>query len=291
MDIDYLREFVVLSETGNFLEAADQLFISQSALSRHIKSLEDELGVAVFDRTTRRVVLNQYGRLLLPYAKEIDRIHYEYTTAFYNELNGEHGNVRVGAIPVMAQYHITDVLARFQKENANFSMDVIEADSLQLVKMLRSNQCDFAFLREWDDSDNEFNKIPFTTDNMAALMPLDHPLAKEESLQLGQLYRDPLLLLARDTFMYSLCVQKCREAGFEPHIAFTGHRAENIVDLVSKGMGVALLMKKPVLYMERKDIAIVDVQPLISTTISLAYAKNTRMSSAAAHFLNLVKAI
>lgn len=291
MEIDYIREFVLLAETGNYMEAADKLFISQSSLSRHIKSLEADLGVQVFERTTRKVQLSTYGRLFLPYAKNISRIQYEYTTAFYNELNQEHGTVRVGSIPVMAQYHITDILAQFQRENANFSLDVTEADSLQLTKLLRSGQCDFAFLREWDDTDGEFNKIPFTTDVLTALLPLDHPLAGANYLQLSQLYNDPILLLAKDTLMYSLCLEAFHQAGLEPHVAFTGHRADNIADLVSKGMGIGLLMKKPVLYLNRPDIVTVDIQPLITTTISLAYAKNLKMSPVANHFLDLFKAL
>lgn len=62
MELSYIREFVVLAETGNYLEAADALFIAQSSLSRHIKSIELDLGSPLFDRTTRKVVLNGFGQ-------------------------------------------------------------------------------------------------------------------------------------------------------------------------------------------------------------------------------------
>ena len=140
MEIDYICEFSVLAETCNFLEAADQLFISQSSLSRHLKTLEKELGVPLFDRTTRSVTLNGFGQLFLPYARQIAAIRYEYTTAIGNAVNAEHGNIRIGSIPVMTQYRITDVMMRFRQENPRFTLDVIEADSNQLTKMLRSNQ-------------------------------------------------------------------------------------------------------------------------------------------------------
>lgn len=289
MEIEYIQEFVVLAETGNFFEAAEKLFISQSSLTRHIKSMEEELGAQVFDRTTRKVTLSYFGKLFLPYAKEINRIQYEYTTAFYNARQGTHGNVKVGSIPIMIPYKITDVMARFQRENSNFSLDVMEADSLQLVKMLRSAQCDFAFLREWDDSDNEFNKVAYASDVLVALVPKDHILATEEYLQLEQLRHEPLLLLAKDTFMYSLCISECRNAGFEPRVTFTGHRAENILDLVSKGMGIALLMKKASSALVNEHIQVVNIEPRISTTINLAYPKNVVLSEASHHFLNLVK--
>lgn len=289
MDINYIKEFAALADNGNFMETADQLFISQSALSRHIKCLEKEIGSPLFVRTTRKVSLSRIGKIFLPYAKEIAKLQYEFTTAINNELNGHHGNVRIGSIPVMIPYKITDVIARFQNENVNITIDVIEADSLQLIKMLRSGQCDFAFIREWDDSDNEFNKIPFAYDSLAALVPASHPLAKRKSIQIKDLENEHLLLLGKETFMYKLCITECLKAGFEPHVAFTGYRAENILDLISKGMGIALLTKKPILSLVNKKITIVDIEPSIKTTISLAYSKNTKMSPAAMHFLNLVK--
>ena len=247
MDIDYIHEFVVLADTGNYMEAADKLFLTQSSLTRHIQKLEAALGVLLFDRSTRHIELNKYGNLFMPYARQISQLQKEYTTTFCNELNRERGTIRIGAIPVMAQYQITDILARFQQENRNFMLDIQEADSLKLIQMLRDEEIDFAVIRESDDASSAFCKIPITQDTLAALMPAGHPLAVKDHIELKQLYRDSFLLLGRDTFMYSLCVRECRSAGFEPHIAFTSNRVDNIIGLVSKGMGVGLLTKRPVM--------------------------------------------
>ena len=67
MNTEYLKEFVVLAETKNFGEASDRLYMNQSTLSKHIKSLENELGINLFLRTTRRVELTNYGQTFLPY--------------------------------------------------------------------------------------------------------------------------------------------------------------------------------------------------------------------------------
>ena len=65
MELNHLKEFVVLAKIENYMEAAENLFISQSTLSKHIKSLETELGINLFDRTTRQVKLNEAGRVFL----------------------------------------------------------------------------------------------------------------------------------------------------------------------------------------------------------------------------------
>lgn len=291
MDIDYIHEFVVLAGTGNYMEAADRLFLTQSSLTRHIQKLEADLGVTLFDRTTRRIELNQYGRLFLPYAEQIALLQKDYTTAFCNELNRERGTIRIGAIPVMAQYHITDILARFQQENRNYMLDIQEADSLQLIQMLREERIDFAVIRESDDASSSFRKIPITQDTLATLMPKNHPLAGSEHIELKQLYRDSFLLLGRDTFMYSLCVRECRTAGFEPHIAFTSNRVDNIIGLVSKGMGVGLLTKRPVMSANHSDIAVVDVLPAITTTISLAYLPDKKLTAPQQQLVRLFESL
>ena len=279
MDIDYIHEFVVLADTGNYMEAADKLFLTQSSLTRHIQKLEADLGVLLFDRSTRHIELNKYGNLFMPYARQISQLQKEYTTTFCNELNRERGTIRIGAIPVMAQYQITDILARFQQENRNFMLDIQEADSLKLIQMLRDEEIDFAVIRESDDASSAFCKIPITQDTLAALMPAGHPLAVKDHIELKQLYRDSFLLLGRDTFMYSLCVRECRSAGFEPHIAFTSNRVDNIIGLVSKGMGVGLLTKRPVMSATHSEIAVVDILPAITTTISLAYLPGKKLTA------------
>ena len=184
MEIEYICEFVVLAETCNYMEAADRLFVSQSALSRHIKALEEELHVQLFDRSTRKVSLSPFGSLFLSYARQIASTRYAYEAAISGALKAEHGNIRIGSIPVMSQYRITDLIMRFRQENPGFSMDIIEGDTLELTRMLRSGQCDLAFLREGETNTGEFNIIHHDTDQLTAFMHRDHPFADRQFIRI-----------------------------------------------------------------------------------------------------------
>lgn len=288
MDISYICEFVTLAETCNYMEAADQLFISQSALSRHIKTLEEDLGVQLFDRSTRKVSLSRFGTLFLPYAQHIAATRYEYETAIAAAQNAEHGNIRIGTIPVMSQYHITDLLVNFQKSNTGFSLDIIEGDSTELIRMLRSGQCDLAFIREGEENTGEFNIIRCDTDQLAAFVPKTHPFAKQSFVRIEQLRNEPLMLLSKNTFMHTLCVDSCRKAGFNPNVVLTTQRASNMLDLVRKGMGVAMLSRRPTIPLMTEDIIAIDIEPRIITNINLAYPKNHQLSAGAKRFINLV---
>lgn len=287
MDINYMKEFVVLAETGNFLEAADYLYMSQSSLSRHIKSIEEELGTTLFDRTTRKVSLNEYGKAFLPYAKQISQIQYEYTTELMNKIQTANEMLTIGAIPTMAHYHITNLISDYQVSHPDYTINIIENDSLSLINDLNQGKCDLAFIRESDKVShfNDLVRIPYTTDNMVAVLPASHPCAGQDSITLDEIKNENLLLLDQNTLMYALCLASCEKSGFTPKVKYTGHRAENMISLVSKGMGIALLTKRPAQYFLREDIAIVDIHPLINTKISLVYTQKHEISCPAKNFM------
>ncbi len=285
METDYLKEFITLSETENYLQAAEELFISQSSLSKHIKALEIELGVPLFDRTSRKVELTSYGTSFLKCAQQILDIQYTFQRDLNSQLEAQQHTLRIGSIPLMAPYRITDIIMKYQRENEHCTINLFEEESCTLKELLRKNKCDLAFIREEGDSDTEFAKFPFTSDHLVAVLPATHPLADQPTLRLEQLKDENFLLLQPDSLLYSISTTACQRAGFTPNIAYTGKRAENIMDLVAKGMGVSLLMEKPILSLASSKISIIDIAPTISTNIYIYYKKNIPLSTAAKKFL------
>lgn len=289
MDINYFREFAILAEIGNYLTAADKLYMTQSALTRHIQAFEKELGAPVFDRTTRKIVLNEYGRIMLPYAQKIMQMQEEYKAAIYNQQRLEHDNIQIGAIPMIDSYGIADVLVDFKKEFPSVYVDIIESDSSQLLTMLQNGKCDFAFVREFTHLNKEVSRISWSKDTLVAIVPDSHPLSKEKTISVAQLKGTPLLLLAEDTFMYQLCISECEKAGFKPIVPYTSRFASNLLALVKKEEGIALLTEKPILKYNLSGISIVDIRPTIETFIDLVYMPKSKLSRAASCFLNYVK--
>ena len=285
MEINYLREFVVLAQTGNFMEAADRLYSSQSTLSKHIKSIESELGVPLFDRTTRKVSISKFGQLLLPYAKQIAELQDKYTAILQSSLETYREILTLGSIPALEQYHITDVLANFKKSRPQSTINVVQAVLEEMKEVLRQKKCELAFIRDTGEVDDDLVKIPYAVDTMVAVLPTNHPLAKQETIPLQMLADEDFLLTPKQTVLYRLCIRACEQCGFEPKIAYTDHNLGNLFDLVIKGMGVALVMKQLALYSASPEIAIVDISPCVSTQISLCYLKGVELSDAAKHFV------
>lgn len=289
MELNYIRHFVVLAETGNYLEAAGILFMAQSSLSRHIKSIEEDLGAPLFDRTTRKVVLNDFGKTFLPYAKKIVEIQDEYNRALHSCLSGMTSTLTVASIPAMVNYNITDVLAGFQRENPEYRLNIIEADSTQILQMIEEKKCECGFARDAEGMFHEMRQIEFTSDHLVAVLSPEHPLAKEDFLTLEMLKGEKFLFLNKNTTMYSICYNACRKAGFEPDVGFTGLRGENLIDLAARGMGVALLTKKPIEHLASERVILIDVVPTVATSIDLVYPAKGKLSDALKKFIIYVQ--
>ncbi|MEX2785105.1 LysR family transcriptional regulator substrate-binding protein [Streptococcus sp. H49] len=161
---------------------------------------------------------------------------------------------------------------------------------------MRSGDCDLAFIRRFlPHKDNQeeadcFSTIKFTTDYMVVVLPHNHPLAGEDAVNLSELRGEEFLFLPPDSVLYSLCFKACQQAGFTPAVTYTGKRTENIVDLVSKGMGISLLMAKPVAYINTQNfVSLVPILPHLETELVIYYKKGSALSKAARHFLDFVQ--
>ncbi len=291
MDTTRCHEFVVLAQTCNYLQAADQLFISQSTLSKHIKSLERDLGVELFNRTTRHVQLTEHGRVFLPFARRIAAAAHDAGVALHDASDNERRVLQIGSIPVMVPYGITALLHGFEREHPNARLHIMEGEADQLKGMLRRRELDLAFIREWDgdesldSGDEEFATTFYTEDRLAAVLPAGHPLAIRSSVRLSELANEEFLLLPKGTVMNALIMDACAVEGFVPEVRYRGARAENILDLVSRGMGVSLLMRTPASYLARADVSIVDLDQPITTAIKLYRLREREPSAEVRAFL------
>jgi LysR family transcriptional activator of glutamate synthase operon len=289
MKIEYISEFVVLAERKNFLDASDELFVSQSSLSKHIMTMEEELGVKLFDRTTRNVTLTKYGELFLEYAKQIDYLHTKYMAAISGLVNLEHGSITIGTMSNMSPYGITDAICLFTKTYPNFQLKVIESDTADFKNMLLAGKCDLAFMREGDEEgrEDEFSRILVSKDPLVAVFPSSHPLSHHKSVGLSELKDETFILNDPSTTIYKMCISACEQAGFSPKVSYTGH----LLDLVGKGMGISLMVKREASFFFSSHLTPVMINPEIDTYFYLSYLKEKDLSEAAKYFIECVRSV
>ena len=286
MDTSYFEEFVILAEMQKYADAAEHLSISEPSLSRHIKALESELGVTLFDRTSRRVSLNNFGRIFLPYAKQFLTLQRTYIQELEEaQLRGKNTMV-IGTL-----YPITELISKFYNYDSNVSIiSTGFGDSNDtMVEKLRSGKCEVAFLIDPYKYANEFVIIPCIKDRYVAVLPQDHPLALKPYVQLKELKNDKFISFMESTSGDQTIRNLCARAGYSPRISFNADSIEAILSFISGGMGVSILFDKRVRQLSTSDVAIIPLDPDEKVDVCLCYRRYEPLSDAAAEFITFVR--
>ncbi len=243
MNIEQLKYFLDLTITLNFTETAERLFTTQGNISKHMIALEKELNTTLFSREHRKITLTNAGKTLLPYAEKILSDYYGLQNALLPFQHYKGAILKICAIPVMVNYNVTGLIAEFHQNYPDILLDVKEVESINLLKELNEGNCDLAYIRVFEMDSNKYEKITVGHDLFAVVLPLNHPQSKKEVIQLSELRNEVFLQLDKNTQLINQFYSLCQKAGFEPIVGYTGTRIDNILDFVSKGMGVSLMMQ------------------------------------------------
>jgi DNA-binding transcriptional LysR family regulator len=267
MELRHLHYFLVLAETLHFGRAAARLHISQPPLSRQIALLEKELGVLLFDRSTRNVRLSAAGERFFADASDVllalERAKRNAVAASL----GKHGTLAVGFM-FAAAYSVVPILTRsYTSEFPDVEIGLSESIPALLVEDLRSNRTDVAIMYPPDDSDGLEVRTVYREPLVVAL-PEDHALASRKTIRAEDLRNENFLISPRvaSPYIYDSIVGRCQRSGFTPKIRLETNFQQTIVNLVGQRLGVALVHRsirtarpEHVVFRPLKDAPIVEV--------------------------------
>lgn len=288
MDIKQIEFFVAIVETGSFSLAAEELYVSQSSLSKQIIALERELDTTLIDRSARKIALTEAGKIFHKHAVRLKGVH-QALLADLGEYKKATPSLAIAAIPVTAQYGITSYIAQFKKAHPYINFTLEERQTSTVLPALSQHKYDLAFVRDYNIDAETFSSIPVTTDRLMLAVSSEHRLAKRDSVSLSELADDNFIMFNKGPLMHELSMNACRSAGFEPKVFYSTLRAASIIGMVSSNSGVALLMEKVLNYYRRSDVVALPLDKTIESKILLAYPKDKRLSKSAKTFLDFMK--
>ena len=288
MDLRQLRYLVALSEERNFTRAAEREHIAQPALSQQIRRLEEEVGVALVERTTRRVAITDAGVQLVARARrmlaELDAARVE-----LEEVRGlRTGHVTVGTMHTMGPVDVSLALAMFHERHPAVELTVREQSSEELAEMLRDDELDLAFLSVTERIEShELGLHQLVSEELILILPPTHPLSKRRRVRMRELVGEQFISFREGARLRELLATAGHHAGFEPTVKLESNESERIRRLVSRGMGVAILPRSDA---DRSgaEVAVARlIEPSLTRDITLAWREGRRHPPAVAEFLEL----
>jgi DNA-binding transcriptional LysR family regulator len=276
LNIFHIADFLKLVECGNFSAAAEELYITQSALSKHIQSLEKTLGVQLFIRNKKKTELSDGGQLFLPYAQKFNSLFLQMNKDIGQVIGREQTSFNLGCLITLRFYGIIETVADFKAKHPEINVKIAEFrynTNKTVRNSLTSAEFDLIFCDSIYVHSKRFETRDFIKDHLVAILYHTHPLAAQKYIELKQLSTERLVFLSNLTTTYYYCFDLCEKAGFTPNVYFYGSRIGNVLECVSHNMGIALLMEKFVSRLTSGEIVVRDIVPTAERTVCLARLK------------------
>lgn len=240
MNLRDLRYLVALAEHKHFGRAAEASFVSQPTLSTQIKKLEDELGVALVERTPRKVLLTEVGREIAQRARGVLRDVDEIKAIARRTTDPESGTLRLGIFPTLAPYLLPHIVPPIHERFPRLELLLVEEKTETVLAQLREGRLDAGVLA-LPIHDEQIHVEPLFEEPFLLAVPDGHPLARRKALRLDDLADESLLLLEDGHCLRDQALEVCQLAGAGERSGFRATSLETLRQMVAAGVGITLL--------------------------------------------------
>jgi DNA-binding transcriptional LysR family regulator len=289
MDVRNLTAFVEVVRHGGFSRASHVLHLTQSAVSKAVKALEDELGQPLLVRLGRKVTLTDAGRVVFDRAQAVLSVlqHIEEEVAEVGAVT--RGHLRLGIPPMVGAAFFPAVLSDFRATHPGVSLELREVGAVSVEALVLAGEIEAgATVLPTDGS--VFEAVPLMRDVLRAAVHPRGPLARRRSLALRDLEASPFILYREDFALHGHILDACRREGFSPKVAAESSQWDFMAAMVAADVGVALL---PRTICRRLDPAQVKVLPLVDPELrwdlALIWKRGRHLPPAARAFVEVVR--
>lgn len=240
LSLKRIQTFLALAECGSFRRTAEFLNRSQSAVSAHIQQLEEEIGVPLVSRTTRRVSLTAEGHMLMIRSKnalaQLDAV----VSELREEAQMRRGFVSVGSSPSVSTHLLPPIFAEFQVRYPGVTLQLQEDFAKGMYDRLREEETDFAIGPRLDHLKG-FDFDDILSDPIVVVLPLDHPLGEREEVELREVVRYPYLAMPKGTAIRKII----EDASFAQGVTLLPRleviHQQTLFNMVAAGLGITIL--------------------------------------------------
>lgn len=278
MELRQIQYFIEVAKREHMTEAAHNLHVAQSAVSRQIYNLEKELGVDLFIREGRNLKLTPIGRKFLEHMEQAMAIFDNARREIDEHRDPEKGTIRIGFPSSLARLTMPAAISNFRERYPHVKFHLKQGAYYDLIEAVAKGEIDMALLGPVPMKDKRVKGSVFFTEHHVVLLPITHPLAGAKEISLHQLKEDSFILFPEGYILREIFMDACKSLDFEPHIDFEGEDIDAIKGLVSAGLGVTLIPEITIGDRLPRGTAIVPLtEPQVTRTVGVIIPRNRQL--------------
>lgn len=288
MELRALRAFAAVVRSGGFTTAAEQLNVTQPSISKLIQQLESELGETLLQRSSRNVVLTTAGEIVLGY---VDRIldEADQIGSALDDLKGlQRGVLRIG-IPPLGPNLFVPMISAYKLRYPHIELKLFEDGSKAIEQALLNRELDLGGLLA-PVTPQIYHHHTMINDQLALVSPSQSCWKNRPEVKLAELAEEPFIMFSDTYLLNHHIIDACHQQGFSPEIVGRSGQISFILELVSNGVGIALLPSSALAQFDTRNFSLSTlIEPVIPWRIDLAWLKNDHQSSAQKQWLALLE--
>lgn len=285
MDTDSLKAFLAVAEQQSFSLAAEQLYITQPAVSKRIAVLESQLNCKLFDRIGRKVHLTEAGQALLPQSRRILQDIKEAVRSIQDLRGQVSGRLSMGISHHIGLHRLPPILRKYSQLYPEVKLDIDFMDSEQAHQLILHGEMDLAVITLSPTGEQQLQSMPIWEDPLAVTVALDHPLAKYKSVNAEMLSQHTALPPGLNTYTGQIIKELFDKRGLSMNIGMSTNYLETIKVMVGIGLGWSIL---PLTLLDESVIALEWEGQVLSRTLGCVHHRNRSLSNAAEAFIELL---
>lgn len=291
MNLKQLRYFIEVAEQRSFTKAAHKLYICQSALSKMIKVLEEDLEVKLIERQGKHFQLTSEGELLYENGKEILTRTNDELNVLIDSVHEEKGKLSLGIPPVIGTAYFPEIIYAFRKKYPNIELRIYEEGANTVKMKVEAGKLDIGIVIMPFASD-DVDIVPIFNSKNVAVVHHTHPLAHRKEISFIELKAEKFIILNGTYMLHDQILMKCKESGFVPDIVIESSQWDFIAQMIQMNQGITILPKPIMKKFNVKDIRLLSLKnPEFPWDIAMIRMKNKYKSNPVQLFLKFMKTL
>ena len=286
MNLNQLYYFQTLAKYQHYTKASQELYISQPSLTHAMKELEKELGVSLFIKKGRNVILSAAGELFLNYVNQSLAILEQGVNHVQNQYKDEQHVVEISVIPTIINTYLAPVLKEISTSHPEITVKFRSEKTLDIIQGVKHNHYDFGICSKIDDSSLTY--LPITYEELVLITSLNHPLSQKEEISLQDIVQYPFITYQKNISIYHSIMQLFKEHQLQPHILYELDDETSIASMVSLDFGISIVANNDLLK-PFHNIQIIHLNiKQDARTVYLVYNSSRKLSQTATQFIDYI---